>query len=905
MTDDKSRYIIGIDLGTTNCSVSYVDTDISKNPSLSPKPLGILQLTALGVCQQKFILPSFCYLALKEELPKNSFKLPWFDQEGTDAVGSIAKELGAMTPSHCVQSAKSWLSHSGCDRQEKILPLDGQFQISPVEATSKYLSHIVQSWNATIGKSTDEFEEQEVIVTVPASFDEVARLLTVEAAKNAGFKKLTLLEEPQAAFYSWLMDHEKVFAQTMKAGQTILVCDVGGGTTDFSLINVNLDASQTLTFERMAVGDHLLLGGDNMDLAVAHFLEQKLDKKLSAKQWGQLIFESRKAKEELLTGINEQYSFSIQGDGAQLIKNSLSASISKVEVQNLLMNGFFAHVDWKDAIKPPKNNALKSMGLPYEEEPSIITQMAYFLGRAFKNTSFTIDYVLFNGGTMKPPSFRQAVIDAIAKWCDGISPKELPCHSLDTAVSRGAAYYGKVRRGLGVRIGGGIPCCYYVAVQTETGLKALTLLKRGAQEGTKHQISKEFLLQPNEPIRFMLYQSHTRLNDEVEQLIDVNEKEMYPLAPIETVLRYGSKEKGRLPVNIEVALTEVGVLEINLKAINAPHKWALNFQIRKQSGDQTLADQGKLKDETYSTQQLQDSQSWLKNIFINSHISDIKNVMPLLEQQIGQPRSAWSLTVSRNLVDVLLPLKPELKSDESKKRFWNLLGFCMRPGFGFPLDDWRMKEIWKVILSEGIPIKLDDTGLQKLIAFRRFSGGLSKGHQTQLALPLLQQLKEEMVKKTVNENTIGEILRCLSSFERIDTPHKVRISCAILNRFKQNKAGSADYWSLGRLGARHLIYGTVAHVVPPTICQGWIDQILKCAPLNDRTILLLGQMARMTDQRTSNLPDETINKVLAFCAPHEKNVIIKDILTSVREFSIVEKERAFGESLPIGLILAE
>ncbi len=420
------RYIIGIDLGTTNSCVAYIDT---KDAKAAVQSFKIPQLFAEGHIETLATLPSFCYLAAPHEWPKGSLSLPWDSLNKSQGqspaeffVGTFARSQGAKVPTRLVQSAKSWLCHPAANRRDKILPIeaaDEEARISPLEATARYLRHIRDAWNDGMAKGDAEgdFDSQEIVLTVPASFDEVARTLTVEAARKAGFVQMTLLEEPQSAFYSWIAQHEERWQQLVKAGAVILVCDVGGGTTDFSLIDV-VPKGDTLSFQRMAVGDHLLLGGDNMDAAIAHHIEEKLIQKgyeLNAIRRLQLVHEARQAKEVLLQIAKGKevppdfYRVVLQGTGSHVVQGTLGVDIFRSELQELLLKGFFGQYAWSDALKVRKTTGLRTMGLPYEAEPSIIKHIAHFLAESGTpgDGPKVPDFILFNGGAMKPPLSRR------------------------------------------------------------------------------------------------------------------------------------------------------------------------------------------------------------------------------------------------------------------------------------------------------------------------------------------------------------------------------------------------------------------------------------------------------------------------------------------------------------------
>ncbi len=601
------RYLIGIDLGTTNTCVAYVDTQGSQQIQL----LKISQLNAQGLQDSLEMLPSFCYLG--ESI----------------SVGAYAHALGGRTPTKLVHSAKSWLCHSAAPRRDKILPVEGSIKMSPVEASQRYLLQVREAWNKQIGKGdpNEEFEQQDIVLTVPASFDEVGRALTVEAARLSGIDRLTLLEEPQAAFYSWLAQHEKTWTQHLQPGDAVLVCDVGGGTTDFSMIEVKEKA-----LNRMAVGDHLLLGGDNMDVALAHLLERKLAKELDPIQFLQLKQEARKVKEVLLDGKAEHYEFVIQGGGSQIVGKSIGGSVRRQEILDCLLQGFFGDYAWEEAYRLKSSCGIRSMGLPYEDEPSITKHLAAFL----KRQPLQPKKVLFNGGVMKPIIFRERVVASLRNWFPQNSITELETVSLDLAVARGAAYYGKVKRGLGIRIGGGSARSYYL----EVGMKgdashALTLLPRGCEENTHIEQKQIFHLLPNTPVAFTLYTSHTRLEDKPGDLIPIDPEEMHKLAPIHTLLRFG-KTIDPIPVKLQIGLTDLGTVDMSLKSVNTDHQWTLEFQIRGAEGQDNIRTENVVQDEIIDKQILTESKKLIGQLFDpNGQILPSK-IMERLETGLGK-----------------------------------------------------------------------------------------------------------------------------------------------------------------------------------------------------------------------------------------------------------------------------
>lgn len=918
------RYIIGIDLGTTNSCVAYVDTQHS-NPSI--QSFRIPQFTAPGNIESLPTLPSFCYLAEAHEWPTGTLELPW-QQKDTRIVGRFAQEQGARVPTRLIQSAKSWLCHSAANRRDRILPFeatDSFNRLSPVEASADYLRHIKEAWNFLMatGDSSAEFEEQEIILTVPASFDEVARTLTVEAAKIAGYVKMTLLEEPQAAFYSWISQHEGGWEQKLHVGEKIIVCDIGGGTTDFSLLEV-IQKEGKLGFQRMAVGDHLLLGGDNMDSAVAHFLEEKIKAKtnseLSTTQWLQLRHQGRCAKEALLSSTGmDPYKIILHGTGSGIVSGSISTEISREDVQKLLVDGFFGIYPWEEAIKLQRARGLRSMGLPYEDDPCITKHLA-----AFINNSSTPgkpkapDYLLFNGGVMKAASFQEATLQSLSTWFPEKKVKLLSSYNLDLAVARGAAYYGKVRRGLGVRIGGGAARGYYLAIEVKGSqgnkdIQALTLLPRGSEEGSTYEPEQTFWLTPNTPIAFQLYSSHVRLHDQSGQLVPLDPNELQALPHINTILHYGKQQLGKgqekIPVHIGIMLSAIGTLELWLKSLKTDHKWSLEFQVRSASGQENslaMLEDSKT-DETFDATYLDRSKFALTEFFSGTKNVRSEKLMEHLEQLLDRPRREWPLSVLRGLCDaVLQQCSGRNRSPEYESRWWNLVGFLLRPGFGYTLDDFRMKELWKIVLADLKTSKSGEVQIQRWICFRRVSGGFNKGQQTQIAneiIPLILNKKSNRIEFSGKGElySFSEKIRLLGALELIDSNIKSKVGAALVERIISGEASQAEYWALARIGARHLVYGSMVNVIPSAIAASWVEKLLQAKNADQNQLLfVLAQLARKTDQRELNLPAEVISRVLK---AYPEDPRLNTLLLQQNALTQQEQEQLFGDRLPVGLSL--
>lgn len=926
------RYIIGIDLGTTNSCVSYVDTSDPRGVIQSFK---IPQLVNEGSIEHLQTLPSACYLAASHEFSKDGLNLPW-GHHSDFAVGKFALERGAKVPTRLVQSAKSWLCHNAANRRDKILPLEAEIdekRISPIEATSRYLKHIREAWNHQMarGKVDCEFEGQEIILTVPASFDEVARSLTVEAARLAGYDKMNLLEEPQAAFYSWIAHCEKDWHEHVPAGSTILVCDVGGGTTDFSLIEV-VSNEGTLGFRRMAVGDHLLLGGDNMDAAIAHHIETVLENihsTLSLNQRLKLRHEARKAKEVLLEDRKDQseevnYRVLLQGTGSNVIKGALGVTLSAKDIQNQLLNGFFGQYSWEEALQLKKTAGFRSMGLPYADEPSVVKQLAYFLlsNAGEDRLPKKPDFILFNGGTMKPLLFQEAILTNLKRWFPEKAVSILPSYNFDLAVARGAAYYGKVRRGMGVKIGGGMARGYYLVLDTKANdgsivKKALTLLPRGSEEGDTFESTTVFQLTPNIPVSFQIGTSHVRLHDNAGDLIDMDPQAIHMLPPIQTLLRFGKKQNlvdynEKIPVHLHIGLTSIGTLQLGIKSLNTEHIWALEFQLKSASGQDTLsqASSARTIDETFSEGHLKEAEEVIRSVFTITPTLKPGIIMEKLEEILKTSRRDWSPTLMRGLADCVLKASIYRKSSEAcHARWWNLIGFLMRPGFGYPLDDFRIKEIWKIILDDFKQDYSNEITLQKRICFRRISGGLNKGQQLQLAGEILNELLPKKSVKILNKNksdayAISEMIRSAASFELIDAGIKIRLGNALLARIIEGTADASDFWGLGRLAARQLLYGSIYNIVAKETCEAWLIKLLD-ARLNpdERLSFLFGQLAGKTEHREINISQEIVSRIFDQFAGTSHIERLREVLLKVNRLNEEERDKAYGDHLPAGLMI--
>jgi hypothetical protein len=605
-------YSIGIDLGTTHCALAYVDITACDGEKTSYGVLDIPQLTAPGALQAQPLLPSFLYLPHADELSPGDLGLPWSSEQDY-AVGEFARSRGAQTPIRLVSSAKSWLCHPGVDRRGAILPSDAPpevARISPLEASTRYLAHLRQAWNHAHPEAP--FDEQDVTVTIPASFDPAARELTAEAARAAGYTSLTLLEEPQAALYNWIQASDGGWRKDVKPGDIILVVDVGGGTSDFSLITV-LEREGNLELHRVAVGDHILLGGDNMDLALAYGVARKLNEagtQLDPWQMRALTYACRSAKERLLSDPTlDVQPIVVPSRGSKLIGGSIRTELTQQEVRTSILEGFFPAVDAAARPTSRTRGGLTQLGLPYAQDAGVTRHLAALLGRQVGATAELEGFagqvdadasflhptaVLFNGGVFKSDVLAERTLTTLNRWlaAENAAPARLLTGAdLDLAVAHGAAYYGYVRRGKGVRIRGGTARAYYVAIESsmpavpgfEPPIQALCVAPFGMEEGTEANLAtQQFGLVVGEPVQLRFFGSSVRRQDQLGTLLDFwRADELQELGEIQATLPAEGRQPGNVvQVTLRAIATDTGTLELTAMAVDSDEHWKVEFDVR-------------------------------------------------------------------------------------------------------------------------------------------------------------------------------------------------------------------------------------------------------------------------------------------------------------------------------------
>jgi hypothetical protein len=911
-----ARFLVGVDLGTTNTACAYVDTAGGREVRVFEVP----QLVAPGEVAARPTLPSFLYLAGAHELPPASLDLPW--AMGRDfCVGELAREQGARVPGRLVASAKSWLCHAAVDRNAPILPWGAPpevAKVSPVEASTRTLAHLRAAWDATLPAP---LAEQEVVVTVPASFDEVARELTLAAAAAAGLPDVRLLEEPQAAFYAWLARHERDWRERVAAMPLVLVVDVGGGTTDLSLVAARGSRGE-LSLERVAVGEHLLLGGDNIDLALARALEPRLQPRggrLDPQRFHGLVSQCRAAKERLLADPSlPEVRIVVAGRGSSLVGGTLAATLGRAEVEATVLDGFFPRVEPDARPRRAAGPVAQELGLPLAEEAEITRHVAEFLARQRdaagqpERALVRPDALLFNGGTLEPAALRGRLREVVASWHatgDGWQPAILEGESLHLAVARGAAYFGLVRRGLGVRIGSGAARTYYLGLGEEpapgAAVTALCLVPRGMEEGEAVEIATpEFELLANRPVAFPLYTATDRGGERAGEVVTAPAGALAPLPPMRTVLRYGRKlAETVLPVHLEVRLTEVGTLEVWCRARATDHRWRLGFRLRGEPGAPPAPEREAAL--VVERVRVDEAARALDATFAGD--DDPVTLVRRLEAALAAGRDAWPLPAIRLLWDSLWELEPVRgRSPEHEARWLNLAGFLLRPGFGDPADELRVNRLWRVLGASLRHPRATQCRAEWWNLWKRIAGGLTARQQQhlfqQVAPALLRRGKQAGPRPGPQE--LREMWQAVGSCERLGAGTRAELGAALVADAERGRVTDQELWALARLGARASVYGPLDCVVPPATVAPWIERLLAAPwPRPEGYAFALAQIARATGDRVRDLEPELRERAARRLEAGPHGARAARLVREPVPLEAREEARLLDEALPAGLRL--
>ena len=914
MSVTAAAFRIGIDLGTTHTVLAFAPVGAD-----DIQVFEVPQSIAAGEVAPRPLLPSLRFHAAEGALAAADLPLPWPSDEPA-ILGAFARELGQQTPGRLVASAKSWLSHPSIDRTAAILPWgapDEVPKVSPLEAGASYLRHLRQAWDQAHPEAP--LAQQPTVLTVPASFDDGARQLTLQAAALAGLGAVHLIEEPQAAFYDWVFTHRNDLARQLAGTRRLLVVDVGGGTTDLTLIDVTLDAAGQPQLARTGVGDHLVLGGDNMDLALARWIEPRLsgaqpDRQLSAVQLAQLTQRCRSAKERLLAPNGPvETTVTLQGSGSRLIGGARSATLTRADVDQLLVEGFFPQVA-ADAKPQRARGALVEFGLPYASDAAITRHIAAFLQR---HGGGLPDTVLLNGGVFHAPALRERLLTTLRSWQPAGAPpiRLLDAPRLDDAVARGAVAYAMARAGSAPRIRSGAARAYYLALEDGQGV---CVLPYGTPEGDAVRLeSRRFSLRLGRPVRFNLATSAVDLHDRAGDLVALQDG-LQRLPPIATVLEPKAGAAGEVQVLLDTRITEVGTLEMHCVAAQPetgrPHqRWKLEFQLR---GDATAQEADK---PVAAHPRLPDALTAIARVYGGKKqdvdAREVRQLRARLERLLGE-RATWNAALLRTLFGALLQgARRRRRSLQHERTWFNLIGFTLRPGFGDPLDGWRMEQMWD-LFGPGIAHSDDSQQWSEWwTLWRRIAGGLDAEQQQMVYDVIAYYLQppggtDIATPEGPSMQAIEELLRMAASFERIRPADKMQFGGWLLQRLQQQQqqhgATAELWWALGRLGARQPLYASLHHVLPSAIAQDWLAQIAAIAPdwaSQEAAAFAVAQIARATGDRARDLPE---NLRLQIAEQLHAAHAAPSWAAMVREVTMLDEadqRRVFGEALPPGLVL--
>ena len=924
MKNQAPQYLVGIDLGTTHTVVAYASTEKS---TTDIHLFHIEQLIALGEVSAQPLLPSVRYHPAAGELSAADIAFPSYHQETeivgeTPIIGLAARLLGAKSKGRFVTSAKSWLSHPSIDHSADILPwgsADDVSKVSPIAASASYLAHIRTVWGHQFPNAP--LEQQTLVITVPASFDESARSLTLEAARMAGLKQVRLLEEPQAVCYDWLKRNSNTINQALAQVHLLLVCDVGGGTTDLTLIKVESGIDEP-KLTRIGVGDHLMLGGDNIDLALAHLAEQRLingEQRLSAADLSQLLEQCRCAKERLLAeDAPEQMTVTLLGGGSKLIGGSRSVVLTRDEVRSIALDGFFP-LSGLDDLPDRKRSGVVEFGLPYAAEPAVSKHIAAFLKlhaaastEALKGDSRVPDALLLNGGVFRSQPITQRLIQLLNSWSTK-PPVLLENKHPELAVAFGAVSYAMARRDKQLKIGGGSARSYFLIIDTEhnAAQQGICILPRGSEEGEEVILKdRHFALRLGMPVRFHLASISSDAIFKAGDVTEINDL-FHSLPPLAVALEGDSNTQDtEVIVQLAVTQTEVGTLKIQCVAINNnDQRWNVEFQIRKQG-------RSNLPQDTSLPPQFDAAVASLQSIF-GSKSKDIdpkavKNLRADLEKQLGCARTEWNTPLLRALFANLLEGSKYRRRSESHERVWlSLAGFCLRPGFGYPLDDWRVEQLWKTY-SQSIQFVNDTQNWTEWwTLWRRIAGGLSSAAQEQLFADISKFInpaaaRQAGVAKLIKNRGYDDMVRLAGVLERLPIDKKIQLGEWLLKRLQKAGEPNQTWWAVGRIGARQPFHGSSHNVIPADKVADWLTQMLavdwKKIPQAGFAATLI---ARLSGDRVRDIDDTLREQIIAKLKLSKAPASWIDMLEQVKQLDEKEEQLIFGEALPPGLKLID
>jgi molecular chaperone DnaK (HSP70) len=936
------RYAIGIDLGTTNCTLAYIDLRVKPRRCMT---LAVPQLQSLRTIAESPLLPSFFYYPTDAQIAQgqlNPLAAPGADggEESTGyVIGAFAREQMTALPGRVIHSAKSWLAHGGVDREAQILPfasdeIPAELRLSPVEASAAYLDYLKQAWDQALARDDEgnRFGAQRVVVTVPASFDEGAQTLTRMAAEMAGYpSQLRLLEEPQAAFYAWL-DHAQGDApgkpgarllarlpELAQQPQWVLVCDVGGGTTDFSLFRIAPVRSpeDRPAIERIAASEHLLLGGDNIDLALAHGLERLFkpgsDERVSRQQWSHLVPQARLLKERVLEregSPDEVFHVSIPGDGASLFTAALDTTVTRARVHEWVLDGFFP-LGRADELPRTRKIGLREIGLPYASDSAISRHLAAFLNRQ------PVDAMLFAGGTLRPSMIQERMLALVESW-QGRRPAHLALENMSLAIAQGAAHFAALAEGARERIRGGYPHSVYLELQRDGTAAQTTLvcvMPKGFEEGGLLQLdAPAFDLLVNRPVRFTAYTSSRRPDDAAGTLVTLDRSGFHPLPTLQTTIVLDDAQfnprtavERSVRVRIEARLTELGGLQLALASSEAGRHWELEFNLRKPLATESPPEEIRSEPVGVRAETMQTAEARIALFFGKKQSLDpaakVKELVRDLERIFGHEREHWNSALLRGLWPAVYPGITRRGRSLAHENVWlYLAGFVLRPGYGSDLDPWRVLQLLECFDLGLVHKKEKSARSNWWMMWRRTAGGLSSEHQERLFDSAFRDLKGSL-------GELVEATRMLGSLERVSVPRKLELSALLIDHVARGKAPNHQhvFWALARLLGRVPLYGAADSVVPAAAVEDYFFRFeaLDWGELGAPGLgSVFSAASRRTDVRQIDIHDpiraRVIQKLKRTGARPEQIRMVEECC----EVSAAERNDLFGEQLPAGLRLS-
>lgn len=937
MQNQSPQFHVGIDLGTTHTVVAYAKNDKKQGIQL----FQIEQLIAPGQVAAKPLLPSVRYHPAENELSESEIM---FAQPGNRAViGEAARLLGAKSKGRLVASAKSWLSHPSVDHNADILPwgsADEIEKVSPVDASASYLRHIRTVWGHQHPEAP--LENQDIVITVPASFDEGARSLTLEAAKRAGLNHVKLLEEPQAVCYDWLRRHAGNLHSALATVRLLLICDVGGGTTDLTLIKVEHNQAEP-KLTRIAVGDHIMLGGDNIDLALAHLVESRLhtdQSRLSAADFSQLIEQCRAAKERLLAeDAPEQLSITLLGGGSRLIGGSRSTFLTQEDVRRIALDGFFPLTQLDD-LPDRKRSGVVEFGLPYTAEPAVSKHIAAFLNmhkaaaqEALQGSGTVPDAILLNGGLFRSRTITQRLVDLFNSW-NSKPLIQLENNHPEFSVAYGAVSYAIARRDKQLKIGGGAARSYFLLVDTALSQKisqsqspmqhGICVLPKGSEEGEEIILhDRRFALRTGVPVRFDLV-SHSGDNPfkpgDITEITD----SFHALPPL--VVAFDGKVAStdeETVVQLGIAQTDLGTLKIQCVAVNGnaadiaatnqitdnkkEQRWDVEFQIRKQGAIRTQSDAELPPQFDTAAEQIQ-AVFGPKSKDVDPNA--VKNLRANLEKQLGRDRSEWDSALLRALFTVLWEGHKYRRRSEHHERVWfSLIGFCLRPGFGCPLDDWRVQQLWK-LYPQGLQFTNEIQNWSEWwTLWRRIAGGLDAAAQELIFADIANYInpassRQPSVAKQSKQRSYDDMVRLAAVLERLSVANKIQVGDWLIKRLQKASESKQAWWALGRIGARLPFYGSSHNVIPADIASKWLNALLaqdwKKSP---QVAFAATLICRKSGDRVLDVDEPLRLLVMDKLKSSKTPTPWLEMVEHYKELDEKETDQFFGEALPPGLKL--